>query len=120
MAASNAFRYTLAIDQGATFSKVFTWKTGTPYLPVDLTGCTALMQIRATLDDPVVLLLLSTANARIALGGVAGTITLTVSAADTTLITWLTAVYDLQIVLANGTIRRLLGGNVTVSPEVTR
>lgn len=36
----------LLIEQGATFRKTLTWKAGTPPVPVNLTGCTARMQMR--------------------------------------------------------------------------
>jgi hypothetical protein len=115
-----AFKLNLKIDQGATFQKIVTWKTGTPAAPVDLTGCTARMQIRARLTDALALLTLTTENGGIALGGDTGTITMTITAAATTLLTWASGVYDLEIIFANGTIRRLLYGSVSVSPEVTR
>ena len=115
-----AFKLNLKIDQGATFQKVVTWKTGTPAAAVNLTGCTARAHIRAKLTDAAVLVTLTTENGGIALGGVAGTVTVNIAAAATALLTWTTAVYDLEIIFANGTIRRLLAGNVFVSPEVTR
>lgn len=52
----------LEIDQGATFDKTFTWKTGTKAaaVPVDLTGCKARAQIRKELESDAVLLELRT------------------------------------------------------------
>lgn len=46
----------LTIIEGGTLNKTFQWKTGDPLLPVDLTGFTAHMQIRAKLKEEVVLL----------------------------------------------------------------
>lgn len=92
-----AFKLSLKVDQGATFSKVVVWKTGTPPAVVDLTGCTARMQVRGKLTDTAVLLELTTANGGIALGGAAGTVTINLSATQTAAITWVTAVYDLEI-----------------------
>ena len=115
-----AFKVNLKIDQGASFNKLVTWKAGTPALPVNLTGCTARMQIRGKLTDAVALLDLTTENGGIALGGVAGTVTIIITAAQTTLIAWKAAVYDLEIIYADATVRRLLAGSVSVSPEVTR
>jgi hypothetical protein len=115
-----AFKLNLKINQGATFRKVITWKAGTPALPVDLTGCTARMQMRGKITDAAFLLELTTENGGIALGGVLGTITLNITAAQTTLIAWKSAIYDLEIVYADATVRRLLAGSVSVSPEVTR
>lgn len=115
-----AAKLNLQIDQGATFTKSVTWKTGKPAVPVDLTGAQARMQVRATRDDPAFLIELTTANGRIALGGAAGTILLRIEAPDTAVIVWPSGVYDLEIEFADGTVRRLLAGNVMVSPEVTR
>ncbi len=115
-----ASKLNLYIEQGATFSQLITWKAGTPSLPVDLTGCTARMQIRAKTTSDTVLLSLTTENSRIALGGAAGTITLTLTDEETAVLAWPKGVYDLEIAFGNGTVRRLLYGSVVVSPEVTR
>jgi len=115
------FKVPLKIDQGATFQKVVTWKSGKPGTPVDLTGCTARAQIRATVTSPDVLYAMTTApDGGITLGGTAGTITIDIDEPTTAGFTWKTAVYDLEIVFANGKVRRLLQGGVSVSPEVTR
>jgi len=110
----------LLIEQGATFRKLLTWKAGVPAVPVDLTGCTARMQIRADITSTTPLITLTTENGGITLGDTAGTIELYISDADTADITWTAGVYDLEIILANTDVRRLLYGTVTVTPEVTR
>lgn len=115
-----AFKVPLKIDQGATFTKQVTWKTGTPALPVDLTGCSARMQARSDVKSSTTLLDLTTANGGITLGGAAGTVTIRLTAAQTEAITWLSAVYDLEVVMADSSVRRLMYGSITVSPEVTR
>jgi hypothetical protein len=114
------FRVNLTIYQGSTFLKTLTWKTGEPAAPVDLTGCSARMQVRQPLDSSVVLLELTTGNGRIALGGAAGTVELSMTAADTAALTWPYGVYDLEIVHPGGDVRRLLAGKVKVVLEVTR
>lgn len=115
-----AYKLNLNIDQGSTFNHVITWKTGTPAEPVDLVTATARMQIRATLSDPEVLINLSSANGGIVLGPEAGKIAIKISAEATADIEWLSAVYDLEVVFANGDVRRLMFGSVRVSQEVTR
>jgi len=114
------FKHNLKIYQGASFSNVTTWQTGTPAAPVNLTGCTARMQARAKISDSATLLNLTTENGGIELGGTAGTVTINISAADTAAIQWKGAVYDLEIVFADGRVRRHLAGSISVSPEVTR
>lgn len=121
---SAPFKVPLKIYQGATFTKSLTWKTApdenAATTPVNLTGCTARMQIRAKLESTAPLLSLTTENGGISLGGTAGTVELLIDADDTTAITWKAGVYDLEIVFAGGEVRRLMYGSVTVSPEVTR
>lgn len=108
----------LCIPQGATFSRVIRWKADG--VNVNLTSFTARMQIRPTAASATTTLALTTENGRIALGGSAGTITLTISATDTAAITAGRYVYDLELVAANGTVTRLLQGVITVSANVTR
>lgn len=113
-------RYDITIYQGATFRLPLTWKSGDPATPVNLTGCTARMQIRSIVTAPTPLLTLTTENGGIALGGAAGTVTVTVDAAATAGQAWKTGVYDLEIVFGSGEVRRLLEGAAQVLPEVTR
>jgi tRNA threonylcarbamoyladenosine modification (KEOPS) complex Pcc1 subunit len=110
--------YDLCIAQGATFQKVITWKSDGTL--VNLSAFTARMQIRATSEASTALIELTTENGRIALGGAAGTITLTISATDTAALTAGRGVYDLELVAANGTVTRLLQGVVTISRNITR
>lgn len=114
-----AAKYTLKIEQGATFEKTLNWKNpdGTP---VDLTGCTARMHVRTKIGAPDKLLDLTTANGGIVLGGTAGTVQIVLTAAQTEALTWTTAVYDLEVEFSNGFVRRLIQGGVSVSPGVTR
>lgn len=112
--------YNLTIYQGATYRQTLTWKAGDPATPVDLNGCTARMQVRASANAPAKLLDLTTENGGLVLGGAAGTIEIIVAATATAGQYWRTGVYDLEIVLANGDVRRLVEGAVTLVPEVTR
>lgn len=115
-----AFKLNLKIEQGSTFSQLVTWKTGTPALPVDLTGCTARMHARAKTADTAILLDLTTLNGGIVLGGALGSVEIKLTAAQTAAIGWTGAVYDLEIVFPVGTVKRLMQGSISVSPEVTR
>ena len=135
-------RYHFTIRQGATFQKRLRWGaypyevercgdqvlnkgTGRPadpadLIPVDLTGCTARMQVRSEVTSPVVLVELTTENGRILLGGADGTVDLLISAADTAAFAWEAGVWDLEIVHPGGQVTRLAEGSLSVSPEVTR
>lgn len=115
-----AYRVALTALQGETFDEAFAWKAGIPALPVDLTGCSARMQVRAELASPAVLIELTSANGRIVIDAPNGGITLRLSAAETAALTFTRAVYDLEIVYADGRVRRLLEGSFKVKGEVTR
>lgn len=84
--------------------------------PVNLTGYSAAMQIRAFPLSPTILY---DASDDITLGGAAGTISLTITAATTEGFGWFSGVYDLLLTDPSGNVIRLLSGGVTVSPGVT-
>lgn len=92
----------------------------TYYTPLDLTGFTARMHIRASVGSADVLLELSTENGGIAIDPATGTITLSISATDTAALTWRQGVYDLELTDGAGVVTRLARGRVAVCPEVTR
>lgn len=107
------------IYQGATFRRRLRWLQP-DRTPMDLSGCTARMQVRAEVESPAVLLTLTTEDGRIALGGTAGTIDLIVSDGDTAPLAWGCGVWDLEIEHPGGDVTRLAQGSISVSPEVTR
>lgn len=109
--------YNFEIEQGANFSKVITWYDATGSL-VDLTSYTAAMKAKVNIDDTAVVVD-STSNLTITLGGALGTITLTMTAAQTAALTFRTAHYDLELTLS-GTVTRLLKGIITLDKEVTK
>lgn len=110
--------YDLLIEQGATFDLSIVWKdnAGTP---IDITGYSARMQIRKTYDSAPVISLTSAVGGGIVLGGVDGTIDITISANTTDDITILRGRYDLELELA-GVVTRLIQGSVDISREVTK
>lgn len=111
-----AVTYSLLIERGATFSQHLVWRDSEDDL-IDLTGYTARMQIRPK-PAGAVILELTDVNGRIVLGGTAGTIDLSITAADTSTLPSGTYVYDLELV--NGTtVYRLMQGTLTVSPDIT-
>lgn len=118
--AAPPFRVPLTVYQGASFAKTLTWKVGKPPQPVDLTGCSARMQVRPQVASPDVLLELTTGNGRILLGGPSGTVHLQLDPAETAALSFVAAVYDLEIVHPGGQVRRLASGQVKLNPEVTR
>jgi hypothetical protein len=113
-----ATTYDILIEQGATYSQVITYKEAG--VAINLTGYTARLQVRSTLESASTVVELTTANGRIVLGGAAGTITLTISATDTAALTAGRGVYDLELVSGSGIVTRLLQGVATISRNVTR
>jgi hypothetical protein len=88
--------------------------------PVDLTGLTARMQIRAKLDDTAVIKELTTTNGGIILDNTAKTIQMYISATDTATFSFQSAVYSLELVSASGEVTQLVNGTLTLVREVTR
>jgi len=109
--------YHIKMDQGSTFSLVLTYKDSNGDA-INLTGYTARMQMRRNHQDDS-LIDLTTENGRIALGGVAGTVTLTISATDTAALPPVEGVYDLEIV-SGAVVDKLLAGTFSIAREVTR
>lgn len=116
----SAFKYNIEIEEGATLEEIVTWKAGELKTPVDLTGCTARMQVREKINSPAVLLELTTLNGGIVLGGTAGTIKLYMLAANTLNLTWKNGVYDLYITFPSGVVKKKLYGTVSYTESVTQ
>ncbi|GAA4626653.1 hypothetical protein GCM10023196_035750 [Actinoallomurus vinaceus] len=110
--------YDITIEQGATWRTTLTVKDATG-AAVDLTGYSARMQIRPSVESTTVLLELATGSG-ITITGPAGQIALVITATATTGINWTGAVYDLELTAPGGDVTRLLQGRVALSPEVTR
>tara|TARA_Y100000114_G_scaffold24479_1_gene20183 strand:+ start:1473 stop:1826 length:354 start_codon:yes stop_codon:yes gene_type:complete len=108
------------IEQGATFGHVLTLKDSAGSL-IDLTGyASAQMDLRKDPEQSSAVLSLTTANSRIALGGSAGTVTLTVSASDTGSLAATDGVYDLEITDGSSNTFRILEGTFTVRRGISR
>lgn len=111
----------LIADQGATFTRTITYETGATFettAPVDLTGWTARMQIRRTPSGPDLLLSLTQA-AGLTLGGTAGTVAITITAAQTAALPTGEQVYALDLIDGAGRVYKLLRGRLTVRPGIT-
>jgi hypothetical protein len=110
--------YNVTIDQGATYSQVFTWKDSNG-AAISLVGWTARMQVRRRVPSTGTLADLTTENGGIVLGGAAGTVTVSIAATATDDLPAGEHVYDLELV--NGsTVERLVMGAFIVRGEVSR
>lgn len=114
-----AGNHNFIMEQGATFKRTITITddTGTPW---DLTGYSARMQIRNTIDAASTELDISTTSGEITLTPASGIVTVEVPATDTANLTFDTAVYDLEIEDGSGFVWRIIQGTVTLNKEVTR
>lgn len=111
-----AGRYRLKIDQGSTVRMALRWLRGGE--PVDLTGCRARMEIRTAVGGALIHRL-DTENGGLQVDGPDGVIRIRVEAEESSAWTALAGVYDLEVVWPDGTVTRLIEGQVQVSPEVT-
>jgi hypothetical protein len=78
------------------------------------------MQIRVKLDDDVVIKELTTENSGITLDVALSTIQLNITAVDTALMTFNTAVYSLELISSGGVVTPFANGTLTLVKEVTR
>ena len=114
-----AGEYKLTIEQGADWSQTLTYKIND--VAVKLTGYSARLQARThPAADSTVLSLTTATGGGITLGGGAGTIVLTRTAAQTALLTPGLYYYDLELVSGAGIVKRLLEGALEIRAEVTR
>jgi hypothetical protein len=94
---------------------------GVAYVPVNLTGCTAALQLRSLPNDPTAALTLTTENGGITLTALTGNIAVTATAAQTRAIDEGYYYYDLEITAtATGVVTRVAQGQILVSAEITR
>lgn len=103
--------------QGSTFKRTLTYTLDDT--PIDLSGYSARLQVRqAHYSTEPILNIVS--GSGIVIGGSAGTIDILVSDLLTSELPAGTHVYDLEIISPSLEVNRLIEGNWTVTPEVTR
>ncbi len=113
----------IELEEKTDFTLRIIFRDDTTNLPVDLTGYSALLQIRPTWGSPIVLDELTSTSGNIILGGQAGTIDMVFIPGDTYLVDqtigWARGTYDLIIIDPDGMRKKLLKGFVTVSRSAT-
>tara|TARA_B100000963_G_scaffold272573_1_gene240781 strand:+ start:239 stop:577 length:339 start_codon:yes stop_codon:yes gene_type:complete len=110
-----AGKHNFTIEQGSTFNREITVQENSQAL--NLTGYSARMQMRSTHDSSTIAL---TFTAAVANPASQGKINLTAPATNTAAVEEGIYVYDLEIESSAGNVTRILEGQVTVTPEVTR
>jgi len=110
----SAGTYNFVLEQGATFNRILTvQENGTA---MNLTGYSAASKFRLTHDSSTVVGTFTCTISDAANGKITMAMTNSTSAAIEEGI----YVYDLEITSGTGTVTRLMQGEVTVNPEVTR
>jgi hypothetical protein len=121
--------YNITIEQGSTFVRLLSIEqpditndpSGETFIPFDLNGYTARMQIRRTIESSTAMISLTTEN-----GGIdvipetaVNEIKLLITAANTATLET-SGVYDLEIIDSLGNVSKVVRGSVTLIPEVTK
>jgi hypothetical protein len=115
-------RIDLTIYQGTSYRLPLGWKTRVDgvEVPVDLTGCTARMQIRRRLRSTEVELDLGVAGYITIESPLEGRMAVDIPAEVTAAMAFRSGVYDIEIEFAGGEVYRFAQGAVRLVPEVTR
>jgi len=123
--------YNMTCEQGATFVRHLEIQypdpgdpTGNTFLPFDLTGYTGRMQVRRTMESSTTMLNLSGtvvngSQVEMRPAGDSNAIRIYISDEATAALNT-SGVYDLEIENSGGEVSRVLQGDFTVIPEVTR
>jgi hypothetical protein len=107
------------IEKGSTYRHTLYW-TDKAKNPINLSSTTARMQVREAVDSAGFLLDLTSSNGGITIGAFEGKLALFISASATANLLGSGGVYDLEVQFSNGDVVRLIQGEVSFSPEVTR
>jgi len=113
----------IELEEKTDFTLRLTFRDDTTNLPVDITGYTAILEIRPQFGDYILLSSLDTTDDHIELGGQSGTIDIIFSAAQTDLSAqtygWTRGAYDLVLIDTAGSRKKLLKGFVTIARSAT-
>ena len=109
--------YNFTCEQGSTFARDIEVTNFDDSIR-DLSGFTARMQVRKDMEAASALVELTTENGRIAITPNTGTVSLTISAADTAALQF-SGIYDLELIGGTGVVERLLQGNFNLDENVT-
>jgi len=111
----SAATWNTTVEQGATWTRVLTVRDAAGAL-LNLTGYTSKMQARNRADA----LKIDLSNVSgMTLGGAAGTITVTITAATTAALVVEPLTFDMTITSAAGVVTRLVQGRMSVDDSVT-
>ncbi len=116
-ACSPVAKLDLCLYRSDNFSHQITWVDSTTGVPIDLTGYTAKMEARRKVGGTI--LMAATETSGLVLGGVAGTIDILLTPAQTN-VAFRDNVYDLEATSPASVVTTLTQGDFTVIQDVTR
>lgn len=115
--------YNIELEEKTDANIRFVYRDDTTNLPVDVTDCHAILEIRPQFGSVIVLDTFKDSAGNIVLGGTAGTVDLKFSPADTDqeLLagSWTRAAYDLILIDTAGKRIKLAKGFVTIGRSAT-
>jgi hypothetical protein len=122
--------YNITCEQGSSFLRtleleqpdLITDPTGQTYGEFDLTGYTARMQVRRTIESASAIVTLTTENLGLEINPTGETINLIKMAMSASVTASINSsgVYDLEIIDGAGFVSKVIKGAFTLIPEVTR
>lgn len=110
--------YDISADQGSDLDTLITY-TDNAAAPINLTGCSARMQVRKFSGSSNSRLTLTNSSG-ITLGGAAGTIRISVTAAALSTVPAGSYVYDIELVDTAQVVLKIISGQFEVNAEVTK
>jgi len=114
-----ATKQDVAFEQGAKFE--FTIQARNPdKTPMNLSGYSARMQVRPTVDSVDILVSATSAGGEIVINGPVGIIAVTIGSDVTTAYTWTVGHYDLEVFTTAANVIRIAEGFTALKKEVTR
>jgi hypothetical protein len=113
-----AVQKNFTLDQNTTFTFEVIYKDNAQ-TPINLTGCSAKMQVRDTAGGSQLAFTLSSPSAGITIDGSAGKITVKMTPAQTNKLFYPKSSYDLMLTDTNSNRTKLVEGFITLSRSVT-
>jgi hypothetical protein len=108
-----ATKANIVVDQGTTFTTSI-YLTDDDGVAIDLSGYTGRSQIRKHYTSS------NSISFTVTLTAIQGIVTLDLTSTQTSALTAGRYVYDVEVVSSSNVVARIIEGNVTVTPEVTR
>lgn len=108
----------LTLYQGSTFRKNFQWLSGST--PTNLDNCTIRMQVRKDHFSEVATEFSTLTSGLVLTDSTLGKFQLTISASVSSLFTSSKYVYDIEITFPDGSVYRVIQGEMLLDREVTK